>query len=46
MLQTLKREPFVDLGTEPRSRVKVEVAVMGSPFQIVRMVSVDRVKQH
>ena len=46
MLQTLKTEPFVDLGTELRSRVKVEVVVLGSPlFQIVYMVYVD-VKQH
>ena len=41
MLQTLKTEPFVDLGTEFRSRVKVEVAVLGSRRSklIVRMVS-------
>ena len=31
--------------SEPRSRVKVEVAVLGSPSLIVLVVSVD-VKQH
>ena len=42
---SIKARLYCEVISELRSRVKVEVAVLGSPGLIVRAVSVD-VKQH